>query len=84
MRIFPPFSESKESDGEELMAEQDVGRKEALETVVTQDTARRELTELMARTRFTGERFRITFHGDDAAALVPMKDLERLRALDAA
>lgn len=45
---------------------------------------RDRLTELMNRARYGGEQFILTTNGKPSAALVSMRDLERLRALDAA
>ena len=64
------------------MTETDGDRKQ--ETEVGADAARDGLTELMGRAAFAGERFILTRNGKQTAALIPMKDLERLRALDAA
>lgn len=42
------------------------------------------LSELVNRAGFGNERIVLTRHGKQAAALIGLKDLERLRALDAA
>jgi prevent-host-death family protein len=44
---------------------------------------RDRITDLMSRARYGGERFILTTNGKPSAALVSMRDLERLRALDA-
>jgi prevent-host-death family protein len=64
------------------MPEQDTDRKN--ETEVGSEDARRDLTELVGRAGFANERFIITRNGKQAAALIGMRDLERLRSLDAA
>ena len=51
---------------------------------VSSDDARRNLAELLARAGHKEERIVITLYGREHAALVPIKDLERLRSLDAA
>jgi prevent-host-death family protein len=63
------------------MADGTAERKE--ETEIGAEAARIGLTELMGRAAFAGERFILTRNGKPAAALVPIKDLERLRELDA-
>lgn len=45
--------------------------------------ARAELSELVGRVAFGGERIPLTRHGRIRAALVPAEDLARLEALDA-
>lgn len=45
---------------------------------------RGRLTELMNRAAYNGARFIVTVHGKPSGAIVGVKDLERLRALDAA
>lgn len=54
------------------------------ELVVQSDEARRVFADLLARAGHKDERVVITLYGREHAALVGMKDLERLRALDAA
>ena len=54
------------------------------ETEIGADAARTGLTELMGRVAFGNERIILTRNGKQAAALVPMKDLESLRTMDAA
>ncbi len=46
--------------------------------------ARARLADLVGRVGYGGERLLLTRHGRPAAALVPVADLERLEALDAA
>jgi prevent-host-death family protein len=46
------------------------------------DAARVGLTQLMGRVAFGNERIILTRNGKQAAALVPMKDLERLGTFD--
>jgi len=53
------------------------------ETEIGLDVFRDDLTEFIGRAAFGGERFIVTRNGKQAAGLVPMKDLERLRELDA-
>jgi prevent-host-death family protein len=55
-----------------------------VETEVGTEDVRRGLTELMGRAVFGYERFVITRNGKPYGALIGMKDLERLRTLDAA
>lgn len=64
------------------MADQDPSGKGEVE--VGADVARRDLTDLMGSAAFLGKRFVLTRNGKRVAALIPMKDLERLRQLDAA
>ncbi len=64
------------------MTIQEAERKEATE--VGMDAARVTLTDLMDRAAIAGERFVFTRNKKRRAALVPLKDLERLEALDAA
>ncbi len=54
------------------------------EMLVQSDEARRGFAELLVRAGHKDERIVITLYGREHAALVPIKDLERLRALDAA
>lgn len=65
------------------MAEQDSERKEE-PRVYSTDEARDNLGPLVLRAGFGGERIRISYHGELRAALVGIRDLERLEALDAA
>ena len=64
------------------MADGTAERKE--ESEVGMEAARVELTDLMDRAAIAGERFIVTRNGKARAAIVPIKDLERLRELDAA
>ncbi len=69
------------------MVESGAGRKdESVEEVseVTATEGRIRLTELMNRAGFQGERIVLTVHGRRVAALIGMKDFERLQTLDAA
>jgi len=52
--------------------------------VLSIDEARPALGDLVARADYAGGRTVITRYGKEAAAIVSMKDLERLRELDAA
>jgi prevent-host-death family protein len=54
------------------------------ELMVQSDEARRGFADLLARAGHKDERVVITLYGREHAALIGMKDLERLRALDAA
>lgn len=65
------------------MAEQDIERKDGVTEVMAND-AQRGLPDLLGRVQYGSERFKITRNGKDAAALVPVRDLERLIALDGA
>jgi prevent-host-death family protein len=47
-------------------------------------TFRKDLTDLLDRTRYQGARAVITRHGKPYAALVPVADLRRLLELEAA
>jgi prevent-host-death family protein len=51
---------------------------------VSSDDARKSFADLLARAGHKDERVVITLYGKEHAALIGMKDLERLRALDAA
>jgi prevent-host-death family protein len=51
---------------------------------VSSDEARRTLADLLARAGHREEPVVITLYGKDHAALISMKDFERLRALDGA
>lgn len=67
------------------MADQDAERKdggEPIESVPVVDIQRR-ISELMSRAAFGGDRIVLTRNGKEMAAIVGMKDLERLRAQDA-
>lgn len=66
------------------MAEQDTGRKSNESAPLSTDEARDTLGPLILRAGFGNERIPLTYHGELRAALVGLKDLERLRALDAA
>jgi prevent-host-death family protein len=52
--------------------------------VVSVETARDTLGRFVLRAGFGNERVIITYHGEERAALIGLKDLERLRSLDAA
>jgi prevent-host-death family protein len=54
------------------------------DAVVSVEVARDTLGRFVLRAGFGNERVVITYHGEERAALIGMKDLERLRALDAA
>ncbi len=54
------------------------------EQEVGADTARDTLTDLMDRAALRGERTVVTRNGKPRAAIVPISDLDILRALDAA
>lgn len=64
------------------MAEQDKGRKEP--DPISTDEARDTLGPLILRAGFGNERIPITYHGELRAALVGLRDLEKLRELDGA
>ncbi len=64
------------------MTETEGERKQPVE--VGADAARDTLTDLMDRAAIAGERFVLTRNGKRRAALVPVEDLDRLEALDAA
>jgi prevent-host-death family protein len=49
---------------------------------VASDEARRNFADLLARAAYKDERIVITMYGKEHAALIGMKDLGRLRALD--
>lgn len=68
------------------MAEQESPVKEAKQAdeVVSVEAARDTLGRFVLRAGFGNERVIITYHGEERAALVGLKDLARLRALDAA
>lgn len=67
------------------MAEQEVGRKESAESdAVSTDWARDNLGPLVLRAGYGNERIPISYHGELRAFLVGLKDVERLRSLDAA
>ncbi len=63
------------------MAHPDTQGKESV--TVSSDEARKSLADLLARAGHKDERIVITLYGKEHAALIGMKDLERLRALDA-
>ncbi len=65
------------------MAAQDGGGKEDSIWYST-DEARDTLGPLVLRAGYGNERIRISYHGEPMAALIGLKDLERLEALDAA
>lgn len=52
------------------------------EPTIQSDEARRSFGDLLARAGHKDERIVITLYGKEHAALIGMKDLERLRALD--
>ncbi len=54
------------------------------EALFQSDEARRAFADLLARAGHKDERIVITLYGREHAALIGMKDLERLRSLDAA
>lgn len=56
---------------------------EAIEEVAATEI-RDRLTELMNRAGYGNERITLTVHGKQTAALIGIRDLERLRAMDAA
>ena len=62
------------------MAQQDTESKE--DATVSSDEARRTFADLLARAGHKDERVVITLYGKEHAALIGLKDLERLRALD--
>jgi len=53
------------------------------EAVVSSDEARKSFAEILARAGYKDERIVITLYGKAHAALIGIRDLERLRALDA-
>lgn len=61
----------------------DVSPTDGLATVAS-DEVRKNLAELLARAGHKDERIVITLYGKGIVGLVPIKDLERLQALDAA
>lgn len=65
------------------MTLQDDERKatEAGELVVQSDEARRAFADLLARAGHKDERIVITLYGREHAAMIGMKDLQRLREL---
>jgi prevent-host-death family protein len=63
------------------MAEPGVERKD-VEAVPATDV-RERLTELMGRAEHRNDRFLFTVHGRSTAALVSVRDFERLQSLDA-
>ncbi len=50
---------------------------------ISAEDIRNRFGDLLVRAGFGGERFIVTRHGKPTAAIVSMKDYERLRALDA-
>lgn len=54
------------------------------ETTVSSDEIRRNLADALARAGHRDERVIITLYNKEHAALIGMKDLERLRELDLA
>lgn len=54
------------------------------DNVIDAKSFRRNLGEYLDRIGFGDQRFILRKNGKDRGALVPMKDLERLRELDAA
>lgn len=64
------------------MAQQETERKEV--AAVSSDEARRTFADLLARAGHRDERVVITLYGKEHAALIGIRDLERLRALDGA
>lgn len=52
--------------------------------VVSVEAARDTLGRFVLRAGFGNERVVITYHGEERAALIGIRDLQRLRALDAA
>ena len=64
------------------MPQQETDGKET--TTVSSDDARRGLADLLARAGHKDERVIITLYGKEHAALIGMRDFERLRALDSA
>ncbi len=65
------------------MPEQDSERKDEPKVYST-DEARDNLGPLVLRAGYGNERIRISYHSETLAALIGLKDLERLEALDAA
>ncbi len=63
------------------MPDLDTDRKE---TEVGVDAARDTLTDICDRVALLGERYVVTRNGKARVAIVPIKDLERLRVTDAA
>lgn len=62
----------------------DVTESKKEEASVSSEEARRSFADLLARAGHKDERIVITLWGREHAALVGIKDLERLRALDEA
>ena len=60
-----------------MAAESKVRRSKRAERVAVQD-ARQDFKDHLNRVEFHGERIVITRYGQDAAALVPLADLQRL------
>lgn len=63
------------------MAQQDSGRKEP--EIISSDEARKKFSGLLARAGHKDERVIITLYGREHAALIGLRDLRRLRKLDA-
>lgn len=66
------------------MAERDMVRKTVEADAVSTDEARDNLGPLVLRAGFGDERIPVTYHGELRAYIVGLRDMERLRALDAA
>lgn len=64
--------------------EQSIGEGKGESGEVGAEEARKDLTGLMMRAGFGNERIVLTRNGKRTAALIGMRDLERLAALDAA
>lgn len=64
------------------MAQPETESKDAM--TVSSEDARRSFADILARAGHKDERVVITLYGKEHAALIGIKDLERLRALDAA
>lgn len=64
------------------MGEPGAARKDLETEEVAATDVRDRLTELMQRASIAGERFALTVHGQRKAAIVPVRDLDRLRELD--
>jgi prevent-host-death family protein len=69
------------SKSEGRMAQQDTEGKET--ATVSSDDARKGFADILARAGHRDERVIITLYGKEHAALIGMRDLERLRELDA-
>lgn len=64
------------------MAEQDANGKERDNATVSSDEARKTFADLLARAGHKDERVVITLYGKEHAALIGLRDLDRLRKLD--